>query len=322
MKKILLIGTGGTIAEDISNGNEVMLTAESLVKSVRTLGSIASVEAIDFMKVPSPAIQFNDVLGISKKIRNEIHERKFDGVVVTVGTDTLEEAAYFLDLALDEKVPVVITGSMRSRIHSSSDTDYNLETAVLAAASDELEGVGAVVVMNGEIHQAKYVSKTNTSSVASFQSPGYGPIGVISGQKVILYAKPISRAHIRVDEVKSRVDLLTCCVGIDGSLVRAAIKLGADGLVVEAFGGGDVTPSLVPALEEAISNGLSVVLVSRCITGPITEAALDFEGSAKSLEKKGVILASNTSGVKARIKLVMALSAGVNGTSLKQLFEN
>ncbi len=320
MKEILFVGTGGTIAETSRDGEAIMLTADELVKSVPLIGSIASVSSIDFMRVPSPAIQFSDLLNLSKTIQNAIREKDPDGIVVTMGTDTLEENAYFLDLTLDTDIPAVVTGSMRSRILPSSDTDYNLETAVLAATSSSLRGLGVVVVMNGEIHHARYVSKTNTNSVASFQSTGFGPLGVIAGQNVILNNKIVTREHVRVDRIDVRVDLLRCCVGQDGSLVKAAVQLGAQGIVIEGFGGGDVTTAMLPAIKEALSNDVTVILVSRCISGPITQPALDFEGSPSSLAKEGVILANNTSGVKARVKLVLALSAGMKGTSLKKFF--
>jgi L-asparaginase len=320
MKEILLLGTGGTIAEVSRDGKAIMLTASELVASVGPISSIASVRAIDFLRVPSPAIQFTDLLNLSSTVQKELKKGKPDGVIVTMGTDTLEESAYFLDLTVETSVPLVVTGAMRSRIDPSSDTDYNLECAVRAASSDSLRDLGAVVVMNGEIHHARYVSKTNTGSVGSFQSPGFGPLGVISGEKVMLNNTLVSRQHVTADNVGARVDLIRCCVGLDGSPVEAAVRMGAKGIVIEGFGGGDVTLSMVPAVREALAQGVAVVLVSRCITGPIVQPALDFEGSPSSLAKDGVIIASNTSGVKARIKLTLALSAGLKGKRLKSLF--
>jgi L-asparaginase len=258
-------------------------------------------------------------LNLSNTIRSEVKKRRPDGVIVTMGTDTLEENAYFLDLSVDTDVPLVVTGAMRSRLAPSSDTDYNLECAVLAASSDSLKDLGAVVVMNGEIHHARYVSKTNAGSVASFQSPGFGPLGVISGKKVVLNNRVASRQHVTADNVDARVDLIRCCVGLDGSPVEAAVKMGARGIVIEGFGGG-VTLSMVPAIREALAQRVSVVLVSRCISGPIVQPALDFDGSPSSLAKDGMILASNISGVKARIKLTLALSSGLKGKRLKGLF--
>ena len=320
MKEILLVGTGGTIAEVSRGGKAIMLTAGELVTSVDSISSIASVRAIDFMRVPSPAIQFADLLNISRTIRGEMEKRRPDGVIVTMGTDTLEENAYFLDLSVDIDVPFVITGSMRSRIDPGSDTDYNLESAVRAACSDSLKDLGAVVVMNGEIHHSRYVSKTNTGSVAAFQSPGFGPLGVISGKNVMLNNRVVSRQHVAADRVDDRVDLVRCCVGLDGSSIDAAVKMGTRGIVIEGFGGGDVTLSMVPAIRDALSRDVAVVLVSRCISGPIVQPALDFDGSPSSLAKDGVILANNTSGVKARIKLTLALGAGMKGETLKKFF--
>jgi L-asparaginase len=319
MKEILLVGTGGTIAEVSRDGKGIMLTASELVASVDSISSTASVSAIDFLRVPSPAIQLTDLLNLSNTIRSEVKKRRPDGVIVTMGTDTLEENAYFLDLSVDTDVPLVVTGAMRSRLAPSSDTDYNLECAVLAASSDSLKDLGAVVVMNGEIHHARYVSKTNAGSVASFQSPGFGPLGVISGKKVVLNNRVASRQHVTADNVDARVDLIRCCVGLDGSPVEAAVKMGARGIVIEGFGGG-VTLSMVPAIREALAQRVSVVLVSRCISGPIVQPALDFDGSPSSLAKDGMILASNISGVKARIKLTLALSSGLKGKRLKGLF--
>jgi L-asparaginase len=320
MKQILLVGTGGTIAEDVRNGEFVMLSAGELVASVSSILQIASVTSVDFIRVPSPAILFNDLLNLSKTIQKAISENKPDGIVVTMGTDTLEENAYFLDLTLDTDIPVIVTGSMRSRIHISSDTDYNLESAILAATSEKLKKIGVVVVMNGEIHHAKYVSKTNTSSVASFQSPGFGPLGFVSGGNVILSNSVLRHEHVKPEQISARVDLLRCCVGLDGSMLESALNLGSNGIVIEGFGGGDVTPALVPSIRKALTKGVAIVLVSRCISGPINQPALDFEGSPYSLAKEGVILANNTSGIKARVKLIVALSAGMRGSAIQEFF--
>lgn len=320
MKQILLLGTGGTIAETRKGDKAIMLTAEELIKSVPAIASIASVTGVDFMRVPSPAIQFSDLLKLSQAVSKNISKSKTDGVIVTVGTDTLEELAYFLDLTVQTEKPLVVTGSMRSRFDSSSDTDYNLECAVLAASSEDLRGLGSVVVMNSEIHHSRYVSKTNTGSVGSFQSPGFGPLGVISRGKVMINNRIAARKLVPADSVDARVDLIRCCVGVDGSLIESAIERGAKGIVIEGFGGGDVTESMVQPIRDAVSQGVVVVLTSRCISGPLVQPALDFDGSSGALEKRGVILANNTSGVKARIKLTLALSNGMKPEAIREAF--
>jgi L-asparaginase len=319
---VALIGTGGTIAEAFYKGKPTMLTARELVESVPSIASIATVVPVDAVVLPSPAIDFQTLLDLSKKIDQVITTERPDGIVVTSGTDTLEENAYFLDLALNTELPLVITGAMRSRLGTNSDSEFNLHNAFVAASSDCLRDAGAVVAMNGELHQARYVMKTHTSSVSSFQSPGYGPLGAILENRVKLYAKPPMREYIRPSGVAPRVDLFKVCSGMDGSLIEAAIKLGAKGMVVEGFGPGDLTPGAASGIKNALMQGVTVVIVSRTLSGLLYEASLDFEGSLGSMRRLGAIGGSATTGLKARVKLMVALSAGMNPKAIRDAFEN
>jgi len=175
--------------------------------------------------------------------------------------------------------------------------------------------------MNGELHHARYVAKTNTVSISTFQSPGVGPIGVVRGDTVVLYTQNLQREHVRPVNVDTRVDLIRYGMGMDGSLLEAAVKLGAKGVILEAWGGGHLVPATIPAIQDAIAKGIAVVMTSRCISGELLEKTYGFEGSETHLRKIGVIFASGLVGLKARIKLVLLLGAGKSLEEIRAAFE-
>lgn len=324
MKKVLLLSTGGTISSlNRPDGTAVpTLTGGDLMRALPGISKVAIVDAYDFSRVPGHYLGFQDMLKLSKKIEESLLSSDYSGVVITMGTNIIEEAAYCLDLMLNVEVPVVITGAMRNPSLLSSDSQINLYNSIVAASSDSLKGAGCVVCLNGELHHAKYVAKTNAVSVSTFQSPGVGPIGVIRGDRVVLYMKNARREHIRPDNIRARVDLIRYGMSMDGSLLEAAVKLGAKGVVIEAWGGGHLVPATIPAIQGAIAKGVAVVLTSRCISGELLENTYGFEGSETHLKRLGVIFASGLVGIKARIKLALLLSAGKNVEQIREAFES
>lgn len=323
MKKVLLLSTGGTISSvNRPDGTAVpTLTGGDLMRALPGISKVATVDAYDLNRVPGHYLGFQDMLKLSKKIEESLLSSDYSGVVITMGTNIIEEAAYCLDLMLNVEVPVVITGAMRNPSLLSSDSQINLYNSIVAASSDSLKGAGCVVCLNGELHHAKYVAKTNAVSVSTFQSPGVGPIGVIRGNRVVLYMKNARREHIKTDDVNARVDLIRYGIGMDGSLLEAAVKLGAKGVVIEAWGGGHLVPATIPAIQAAIAKGVAVVMTSRCISGELLENTYGFEGSETHLKRLGVIFASGLVGIKARIKLALLLSAGKNVEEIREAFE-
>jgi len=176
--------------------------------------------------------------------------------------------------------------------------------------------------LNGELHHAQYVAKTNTVSVSTFQSPGVGPVGVVRGNRVVQYTMNVRKDHIRPEKIDARVDLIRFGMSMDGSLIEAALNLGARGIVLEAWGGGHLVPAAIPAIQGAIAKGVLVVLTSRCISGELLEDTYGFEGSETHLKRLGVIFASGLVGIKARIKLILLLSAGRTTEEIRGAFEH
>jgi len=323
MKKVLLVSTGGTISSlrKAHEGIIPELTGQDFLRMLPELESLAKVSAFEFSRVPSHYLGLDDLLRLSKSIEDALSTGEHDGVVITMGTNIMEEASYCLDLLLDLDVPVVITGAMRSPAMPSSDTQMNLYNSVVAASSESLKGAGCVVCMNGEIHHARYVAKTNTVSLSAFQSPGVGPIGVVRGRGVVLHTRNVQRERIRPESIDARVDLIRYGIGMDGSLLKAALDLGAQGVVIEAFGGGHLGPSSIPAIEQAIARDVPIVLTSRCMSGELLQDTYGFEGSEAHLKKIGVIFASGLVGVKARIKLILLLSVRRRMDAIRLAFE-
>jgi L-asparaginase len=324
MKRVLLLSTGGTISSVKGQDGTVApaLTAEDLVKTLPGIGSVATVDAREFRKVPGHYLGFQDMLELSKKIEESLSSSEYGGVVVTMGTNIIEEAAYCLDLLIRNDAPVVITGAMRNPSLPSSDAQMNLFNSIVSAASDSLRGAGCVVCMNGELHHARYVAKTNTTSISAFQSPGAGPIGVIRANKVVLQMRNARKDHIRPDTVEARVDLIRYGMSMDGSLLDASVNLGAKGIVLEAWGGGHLLPSSIPSIQGAMEKGIPVVMTSRCLSGELLENTYGFEGSETHLKRIGVIFASGLVGIKARIKLVLLLGAHKNVEQIRDAFES
>ena len=258
------------------------------------------------------------MLGIKNRIEEAVEEG-YDGVVVTHGTDTLEETAYYLELTLDVNLPIVITGAMRSSNEIGADGLANLRSSLVVATDDESADKGVLVVMNDEVHTATYVTKTHTTNVATFQTPTFGPIGLVSKNNVIYFQKLIKKEHYNVSTTEKRVYLLKAYAGMDGELINAVCNLGADGLVIEALGAGNLPPKTVPAIRNCIENNIPVVFVSRAFNG-VTQDVYDYEGGGKRFQQDGVIFTTGLSGQKARIKLMILLEAGIPFDKLRELF--
>ena len=279
---------------------------------------IADLYVEDLYHLASPQITEREMLGIKNRIEEAVEEG-YDGVVVTHGTDTLEETAYYLELTLDVNLPIVITGAMRSSNEIGADGLANLRSYLVVATDDESADKGVLVVMNDEVHTATYVTKTHTTNVATFQTPTFGPIGLVSKNNVIYFQKLIKKEHYNVSTTEKRVYLLKAYAGMDGELINAVCNLGADGLVIEALGAGNLPPKTVPAIRNCIENNIPVVFVSRAFNG-VTQDVYDYEGGGKRFQQDGVIFTTGLSGQKARIKLMILLEAGIPFDKLRELF--
>ncbi|MGE6489865.1 asparaginase [Paenisporosarcina sp. NPDC076898] len=322
MKKIVVIHTGGTISMHVHDESGAVVPGDSnpLTAEIGKLKEYADIHEIEAFNYPSPHMTPNEMLKLKQIIDQHSTEDHVDGFVITHGTDTLEETAYFLDLTVKSKVPVILTGAMRSSNEIGADGVYNLLSAVRVAISDNAVGKGVLVVMNDEIHTAQNVTKTSTSNVSTFQSPQYGPIGLISKAAIHFHHSPNTRESFEVTDVSPKVALLKIYAGMDAELLMHVAKAGYHGVVLEGLGQGNVPPAIVPAIQKLLNQDIPVVLVSRCYNG-IAQPVYGYVGGGKMLEDIGVLFAHGLSGQKARIKLLIALSDPRWSLCLNEIFE-
>lgn len=321
MKSILLIHTGGTISMQIQLDTGAVIPTENnpITFEAEKLKQYANILEIEAFNLPSPHITPKEMLVLKQLIEQYIGEHSIEGVVITHGTDTLEETAYFLDLTIDTSIPIVLTGAMRSSNEIGSDGLYNLVCAVQVACSDDAKDKGVLVVLNDEIHTAENVTKTHASNVSTFQSPQYGPIGFISKSIVHFHHSPNHRTVLPIQNISKRVALFKVYAGMEPNLLEAAIQLGYEGIVLEGLGQGNVPPSLVPTIEDILKKDIPIILVSRCFNG-IAQDVYGYAGGGKSLKEQGVMFAYGLNGQKARLALLIALHNNDPKNAMNSIF--
>jgi L-asparaginase len=321
MKKILIIHTGGTIAmiEDKQTGSVKPNKVHPLTTIMPAIKDMADITEDSFLNLPSPHITISHMVKLAKRIEQKITDEHYEGIVITHGTDTLEETAYLLDLIVQSDIPIVVTGAMRSSNELGSDGPHNLVSALRVALSDEARGQGVLVVLNDEIHTAKNVTKTHSSNIATFQSPQYGPIGIVTKHRITFHHIPIRRDRYHVRELEKNVILLKAFAGMDKSLIEAVSAAEINGLVIEGLGQGNLPPSVVPALQTLIEQGVPIVLVSRCFNG-IVQDVYGYDGGGKKLKEMGIIFSNGLNGQKARIKLLVALEVTDSREKIQDMF--
>lgn len=308
-KKLLILHTGGTISmKEGENGKVSPSVRNPLLDALERLNHPAELHQESVFNVPSPHITLDHWLVLKDRIEQAVNEEHFDGIVITHGTDTLEETAYFLDLALNINVPIAITGAMRSSNELGSDGLINLQSAILVALSEDSKGKGVLVVMNDEVHHAKFVTKTHTTNVATFQTPTFGPCGLITKNNVIYFQKLTAYECFPVREItKNNIQLVKAYAGMDSFLLEQLAHHGCDGVVIEALGAGNLPPTSLKGVHALLEANIPVVLVSRAFHG-VTQDVYDYLGGGKELKQQGVIFTTGLSGQKARIKLLVLLN--------------
>ena len=241
------------------------------------------------------------------------------GVVVTHGTDTMEETAYLTDLLYAGNKPVVFTGAQRNAAETDTDGPRNLRDAVRVAASPSAGGIGAVVVMGGSIEGSREATKVHTTDPRAFASPGYGPVGTVTDEGVYIF-HPRTRPVNLAQEIEKlpRVDLVKLTAGADGAFLRAAREAGAGGIVVEAFGIGNANHEVLDEVRESVRNDVPVVVASRCPEGRVSPVYGN--GGGYDLREAGAVFGGSLSGQKARLLLMVGLAvAERSSTSLEEL---
>lgn len=310
MKKVAVVFNGGTISMKIDERIHAAvpsLSGEEIMAMVTGIEGYAEVESYNFSELPSPHVSPALMLELSKSVSELLDRNDIDGVVVTHGTDTLEETAYFLDLTIESEKPVVVTGAMRSSSELGYDGPANLAASICTAVSDEAKNRGVLVCFNGEVHSARGVTKANSMALNAFRTPNFGPIGIVDNNEVIFYRKCPAGKHVKIDNVDSDVILIKCTSGMNSDFINFAIDKGYKGIVIEALGRGNIPPQMVDGVKRAIDKDIPVVIVSRCFEGRVFES-YGYEGGGKHLRDLGVIFGDTMPGQKARIKLLAALN--------------
>lgn len=317
-KKILVLHTGGTISMQADASGAVVTSQDNPMNHVTNPLKGIEVQAIDFFNLPSPHIKPKHMLALYHKIKEEADN--YDGVVITHGTDTLEETAYFLDTMKIPNMPIVLTGAMRSSNELGSDGVYNYLSALRVASDDKSADKGVLVVMNDEIHAAKYVTKTHTTNVGTFQTPTHGPLGLIMKQEILYFKTAEPRVRFDLDCIQGLVPIISAYAGMTDELIDMLDLEHLDGLVIQAFGAGNVPKETAQKLETLLQKGIPVALVSRCFNG-IAEPVYAYQGGGVQLQESGVLFVKELNAQKARLKLLIALNAGLKGRALKDYIE-
>ena len=335
LPKVRLVATGGTI----SNRNGGRLTAEELVASMPGLDRYVRPEAEQFSNTSSGALTLKQWLDLSRRINTLFKEEPdLSGVVVTSGTDTLEETAYFLDLTVRSEKPVVVVGSMRNPSTLGYEGAANLLEGFRVAASPDARGKGVLVVLNDEINAARDVTKTDALRLGTFQSRGYGLLGVVDSDRVVFYRSLLKR-HTGASEFDvsgidelPRVDVVMVYQGASGDVIKAIVDQGARGIVIASAGAGATSGTQGQGIQYAIEKGVFVVTSTRTGSGRIAArgrgtaatTTTSNDGDAAPAPARPAsdrrIAAEDLAPVKARILLMLALTRTTDGSEIQRMF--
>jgi L-asparaginase len=309
---IYLIFTGGTISmvrDETAGGNVPAHGGEALVSFAPGLTAVAPFVIDDWGRYPACHMGHGKLWELRNHVAEVTRTKHPDGIVITHGTDTIEETAYLLARTLDPEVPVAITGAMRTSSEPGWDGPRNLTDAARVAASPMSRGRGTMVVFDGLILAGREVAKVQATALDAFANPHGKPSGRVDQDSVHFAAPPIGRAVLDPRGLTARVALIPMVVGDQGELLDLA-RATHDGVVVVAFGSGNLPPAAVPAIQRWIADGKPVVLASRCLYGEVTPVYA-FPGGGASLVRDGVIPAGARTPSQARMELVICLSRGV-----------
>ncbi len=323
MKEILIVFTGGTFSMKIdeqTGGAVPRYSGEELMRKIPQANNLAKITCYDFGKYPGPHMTPELMLQLSKKIQELISTNKYSGVIVTHGTDTLEETAYLLDLTIKTSIPIVLIGSMKNSSEPDWDGPLNLLNAIHVCLNPNSRDLGVLVCLDGEINAASEVTKIFTEQIDSFRSLDFGALGFVQNGRVIFNRLPRKLETIEIDKIISDVDLLTVYAGMNEKFFKFSADSGVKGLVVEALGVGNVPPPAFEGIKYVVEKGIPVILVSRCPAGETLDI-YGYPGAGKWLHQIGVIFAEYLNGQKARIKLMLALGKTNNYEELKRMFE-
>jgi L-asparaginase len=323
MARVAVVFTGGTISmrhDPGAGGNVPVLGGEALLATAPGLDRIADLVAIDRGLTPASHFSFEALFGIHAAVEEALADPSIDGAVVVQGTDAIEETAFFFDLLHAGPKPIVVTGAMRAAGTPDYDGPAHLTAAVRveASAAAARADLGAVVVLDGTIEAADDVTKSHASAFDTFRSLNRGSLGRVDGDRVEIAVPRGPRRGVVTNRAAERVFLVVATVAIDGAPLAALRAHGADGFVVAATGAGNTDARLLAAAEEAIADGLPVVLTTRCPIGAAS-GAYAFPGGGATWLRAGAIHAGHLGGPKARIALALGIGAGLDHDALAAL---
>jgi L-asparaginase len=320
---IVLVFTGGTISmrHDPEKGGAVpSLSGRDILALAPAIEQIADIEIDEWGAFPGPQMTIERMWALRNRLAVHLCRDEVTGVVVTHGTDSLEESAYLAARTLRSEKPVVFTGAMRTSSDLGWDGPANLGAAVRVAASTEARGFGVLVVMSDRIFAGIDVTKSHTHLVDAFESPGLGPLGVIDDDQVIFRrALPEPMALLDPRELDGPVDIIYVSAGSDSRLLDAS-RAEAKGIVIAAMGRGNVPPAMIEGIDRWHADGKPVVLASRVQRGRVGRT-YGYAGGARRLHESGAILAGSRRPQQARIDLLLALGSGMRVPEIRALFE-
>lgn len=322
LPRVVVLATGGTIAsqyDPVSGALKPALSGEEIVAAVPGLRDLARIEVEQIANVGSKDMTPEIWRSLAERSNAVLSEPDVAGVIVTHGTDTLEETAYFLDLTVTSDKPVLVVGAQRAPTYFDTDGPRNLLNAVRVIRSEEARGMGTMVVMNGQINAAREVTKTNTQDVETFRTLDFGALGVADHGAVRFYRRPMRRQSIplRSGDVLPRIEIIPQFAGADDKLMRLLMEDGeVDGFVIAGVGLGHVSSRTEEAIREARARGIPVVLASRVYTGRI----VPLYAADVALRDLGCIMADNLSPQKARVLLMLAMTRTIDPVDLQAHF--
>jgi len=322
-KKVGILFTGGTISMTIDKeigANVPTLSGEQIMSMATNVKDVADFEIKDFDEIPGPHMTPEKLMQLKHCVLELLNREDICGVVITHGTDSLEESAYFLDLVINHEKPIIVTGAMRSSSELGYDGSNNLSSAICVAISDNAKNKGVLVVLNNEVLLASEATKIDTMALNTFQSPVKGSLGIVDSNELLLFKNVTHRTFIDTDNVKNKVALFKSGIGMDDTFIKNAVDMGYNGIVIEAMGRGNIPPKMYEGVKYARENGVIVVITSRCATGRVYDS-YGYLGSGRDLKNIGCIFGGDLPGQKARIKLMLALGKTNDSQEIKDYFE-
>ena len=296
-------------------------SGRELLDAVPDIAKWAQLELIEFANIDSTEMKPQMMFELSELTRRQLDRPEIDGVVITHGTDTIEESSYMLFLTLQTKKPVVFTAAMRSNEETGLDGPRNLFNAIRVAANDKSFDRGVMLAVNDEIFSVREVYKSSTSQINAFDAPHYGVLGMIDVDDIIFYRKSEFRYMFKVGRIEHDVDLIKLCAGVSRKFIDYSVLTGVKGIVIEAFGRGNVNPETKNGILDAISKNIPVVITSRVPNGRVL-GIYGYEGGAKQLEDNGAIMGYDLNSEKARLKLMVLLGMKKSTDEIRQIFKD